>query len=336
MQTPINIAFVGLSDHAEEHLLPSVALTPSLRLHTITSRSKAKAEAAACRFRADRYMTDWRAAVASAEVEAVVVTGPPSFHYDVVCTAISCDKHVFVEKPCAKDTNSLQDLITRSEARPKIVTQVGYNFRHSNIFSECMSCAQSFGGPVLTLIEFHSNKPKENYWDYPTVLHSFLYGVGIHAVEMAAWLVGDCTSVTASVRRIGSNLQHISLTVSNSLGQTVQVRTSNTAAAFKFSCHMFSESGAQFMVNSDQPSTISILNGVKGGSVEVRSPPIKHEYKIRQANDDYRGLGYQRQLEIFAQSVRENGARTSTISDSLNTYLLIDTIIDAAGAVCVQ
>ena len=69
------------------------------------------------------------------KVDAVAVTVPATFHYEVAAFFIDAGVHVFVEKPITPDSAAARDLIARAD-RSGVILQVGHIERYSPAVDE--------------------------------------------------------------------------------------------------------------------------------------------------------------------------------------------------------
>jgi predicted dehydrogenase len=68
--------------------------------------------------------------LSDADVDAVAIATPVSTHYELVSSALSAGKHVFVEKPLARSAEEIIELTLRAEAS-ELVLMPGHTFLYS-------------------------------------------------------------------------------------------------------------------------------------------------------------------------------------------------------------
>ena len=90
------------------------------------SRDKAKAAEFCGAFRGTGSYSDYAAAIADPNVDAVVIAVPPRFHLNLTLQALSAGKHVLVEKP-AYLTMGDYEAVREARDRAKRVVLVGEN-----------------------------------------------------------------------------------------------------------------------------------------------------------------------------------------------------------------
>ena len=131
------VAVCGAGAFAREHLLPALARVPGLRLRTLVTARGGTSAHVARKYGFEQHSTDFTAALADPETDAVVVATPNRLHASMARAALDAGKHVFVEKPLCVDESQLADLqdalegAQRAAADRRPCLMVGYNRRFS-------------------------------------------------------------------------------------------------------------------------------------------------------------------------------------------------------------
>ena len=122
---PLRIAFLGCGFITRVHSRHLRSLRRDL-VWGYASRDRAKAEAFCREYRGARSYSEYAAAIADPQLDAVVVAVPPRFHLELTLAALAAGKHVIVEKPAYL---TLEDYRTVAEARDRAqrVVLVGEN-----------------------------------------------------------------------------------------------------------------------------------------------------------------------------------------------------------------
>lgn len=109
------------------NLARCVADTSSCRLVGIADASAAALARAAKRHPGATLHEDWRALVADAEVDAVLVATPVETHFEIALAALRAGKHVLVEKPVTATAAEARVLIEEAAMR-RLVLMVDHTF----------------------------------------------------------------------------------------------------------------------------------------------------------------------------------------------------------------
>jgi predicted dehydrogenase len=98
-----------------------------LELNTLADINDEGAAKAAAALGFTRATSDWRALVASSEIDVVNITAPNALHKEMALTAIAAGKHVYCEKPLAPLAADALEMAQAAEAAG-VRTQVGFNY----------------------------------------------------------------------------------------------------------------------------------------------------------------------------------------------------------------
>ena len=150
--------------------------------------------------------TDWRAVVARDDIDIVDICTPPQFHADIALAAIAAGKHVFCEKPITNDPAEARAIVEAAEAAG-VVTQVGYNYRHTPAVSFAKKLLDD--GALGTPLQFRASYTQEvGFWADPnrwratkaTGGSGTVGDIGSHIIDIAEHLFGDIVRVAARAR----------------------------------------------------------------------------------------------------------------------------------------
>lgn len=144
--------------------------------------------------------------------DAVLVCTPPSSHLAVALEAIAAGAHVFCEKPLAPDLTGVEHLLGEAAAARRFV-MMGMCYRfHPALEQVSVRLAGGEIGPVLGgALRVGQYLPAWHPWaDYRTE-YSARRALGggvlldcIHALDIARWLFGEFTEVTAMLGRVST------------------------------------------------------------------------------------------------------------------------------------
>lgn len=142
-----------------------------------------------------RTYTDYRKALATEKLDAVLVATPSRFHAEMVRASLDAGLAVFCEKPFCLNTVEAQNLVDLAESR-KFVNQVGYHYRFVGVFGEMKRLlelgvlgrvhhirAEAYGPVVL--------RPKGASWRTSKAEGGgCLYDYASHAIDLVNYMVG--------------------------------------------------------------------------------------------------------------------------------------------------
>jgi predicted dehydrogenase len=202
----LGYAFMGKAHANAYRTLSYMAWPPPLRprLVSIAGRDGAAVEEAARRYGFERAVTDWHALVADPEVQLFDNSGPNNLHAEPTLAAAEAGKHVFCEKPLARTAEESYELWQRVEAAGvKHMTAFNYRFVPAVRLARQMIEAGDLG-------EIHHFRGRylqdwgtttADAWRFrrEEAGSGALGDLGTHVIDLARYLVGEISSVSASV-----------------------------------------------------------------------------------------------------------------------------------------
>lgn len=194
----IRFALIGCGDIG---ILRAKALarTPGCRLVVTADTDSAKASNVASLVPGAVAVTDWREAVNRADVDAVVISTPPSLHEAMTVAALETGKHVLCEKPLARTPDECRRMVAAAERTGKKLA-TGFNYRFYPSFKRArelldsgvigeLDHIRSYGGYSAT----SHNQPWVH--DAATVGGGALRDIGIHLIDLTRDFLGDVSAV---------------------------------------------------------------------------------------------------------------------------------------------
>ncbi len=182
----------------------ALARVDGAQLVAVADADLSRARALAGRYRIERTgsVDD---ILAIKDVEAVVLSTPPQFHEAQAIAALEAGKHVICEKPLSNSVEGARRMVELAAARGRVLA-TGFNHRFFKAvqfvrkavdggaigrLSHMRAQAGPPGGP---LSEFRSP------WEYDKAVigGGALYDVGIHLIDLVAFVLGDVRFVSGA------------------------------------------------------------------------------------------------------------------------------------------
>src|SRR5438105_3134887 len=116
--TLLRVGVIGCGTISYEHL-PFLGSADSIHLVGVCDFSKASAEFAKRRFRADEAFFDARDMLEKAKPEVVHVLTPPHTHRELVALCLKAGAHVICEKPMTGSAVETMDLLEQAAANQR-------------------------------------------------------------------------------------------------------------------------------------------------------------------------------------------------------------------------
>jgi myo-inositol 2-dehydrogenase / D-chiro-inositol 1-dehydrogenase len=182
----VGTGFMGKA-HAESYLQSGAEIS------MVASRSEANARAAAERYGARTWTTDYRELVASDIVDAVDITVPNHLHRDVALAAIDAGTPFLVEKPLARNLAEAEEILAAAREHG-VIGVYAENMRFSPALEQTKSIIDQggIGRPILFRATEIHNGPfhADWFWDAETAGGGAVIDMGIHGLYVAEWLMG--------------------------------------------------------------------------------------------------------------------------------------------------
>ena len=213
----LKVALVGAGFMGRAHSL-AYALAPiaselgaTVAKQVLVDANPEVADAAARQLGWAESATDWRSVVTRDDIDVVDICTPPQFHAEIALAAIEAGKHVFCEKPITNDPAEARAIVAAAE-RAGVVTQVGYNYRHTPAISFAKKLLDE--GRLGTPLQFRASYAQEvGFWADPNRWRALkatggsgtVGDIGSHIIDLAEHLFGDIVRVAARARSFDGN-----------------------------------------------------------------------------------------------------------------------------------
>ncbi|CAN5587830.1 hypothetical protein BH10CHL1_BH10CHL1_27080 [soil metagenome] len=176
----------------------AAAATPAVELVAVSDLDEKRA-----RFVASQYggvvTSDWRALLQREDVEAVIVSTPPSLHAEMCMAALRAGKHVLCEKPLARTPEECRAILAVAEQEKRFIA-TGFNYRFYPSIAKAHALLQS--GIIGELDHIRSytgySAAEHNHaWlhDEKVMGGGALRDNGIHLIDLTAYFLGDVAEV---------------------------------------------------------------------------------------------------------------------------------------------
>jgi predicted dehydrogenase len=148
---------------------------------------------------------DWRGLLSRDDVDAVVVSTPPSLHAEMSIEALNAGKHVLCEKPLARTPAECQEMLAAAKASNRFLA-AGFNYRFYPSIEKARALLDSGVIGKLDHVRGYSgySAAEHNHaWihDAEMVGGGALRDNGIHLIDLIRYFLGE----VAEVRGFSSN-----------------------------------------------------------------------------------------------------------------------------------
>ena len=205
----LNVASVGIGWWSNELAKSVQGTSEKIRIVSCTSRSPERRQSFAEEFKTAQH-DSYEAVLADPKVDGVILTTPHSLHAQHVMMAADAGKHVFVEKPITLTAASGREAANHCRQKG-VILAVGQNRRFSAVGQKlkAMLAAEEFG----KLLHLEANFSAPGALSYTAERWRAsreespgggLTALGVHMIDLLAWLAGPVTRVTGQSVRLAA------------------------------------------------------------------------------------------------------------------------------------
>ncbi|MDP3714463.1 MAG: Gfo/Idh/MocA family oxidoreductase [Mycobacteriales bacterium] len=199
----VRVAVVGCGTVARTGHLPSLRLGGDADVVAFASRSARSAELARNAWGSGDATTDWRAAVARPDVDAVHVCVPNVLHHEVALAALRAGKHVLVEKPLTTTLRDADELVALADREGLLLGQC-FEGRISPGLQELRRRVPAIGEVERVEVSLGHAGPQswsaDSGWFRDPALSGggVLIDLGVHVLDALRWTLADLEEVVSA------------------------------------------------------------------------------------------------------------------------------------------
>ena len=209
MTRKINLGLIGLGLIGKVHLKNCLGLK-TVNVQAVTDVSK-KALKFAREMGVKQVFTDYNELLRQPTIDAVIISLPTYLHAPCAISAAENGKHVFLEKPLARNPKEGKEIVSAAR-RYGVKLMVGYPLRFFSEFEEAKEIMESGvlgdiqtahavnigAGPFFHRAESMIPRPVPEWWlNKELTGGGVLLDLGSHMINLARWFFGEVKSVKA-------------------------------------------------------------------------------------------------------------------------------------------
>jgi predicted dehydrogenase/threonine dehydrogenase-like Zn-dependent dehydrogenase len=183
------VAVIGAGSYAMKALLPALQKC-NMERRVIASSQGVSAVHAARKFGYAEATTDVEALLARADVDAVVIATRHDSHARLVCQALAAGKHVFVEKPLARNEQELEAVEAAVQSARGLL-MVGFNRRFAPHVVKATQLLQRISQPRAMVITVNAGAVPADHWTQDAQAGGGrIIGEACHFLDLARLMAG--------------------------------------------------------------------------------------------------------------------------------------------------
>ncbi|GAA1559453.1 Gfo/Idh/MocA family oxidoreductase [Kribbella lupini] len=189
----MKIGVVGAGRHANSAVYPAI-LESGFELVSVCARTVESAQATAQRWGATGYYSGFEDMLAAGGIDGIVVVVPAAEYRPILTGCIEAGLPVFCEKPAGQSSAELREFAELAAASQCEVV-VGYMKRFAPAYRRAHDLIRTaeFGTPSLAHFTFVMGQ----FDGYVDDLHFYLTDNPVHMIDLARFLVGELTDISA-------------------------------------------------------------------------------------------------------------------------------------------
>jgi predicted dehydrogenase len=334
---PLRVAVVGLG-FGSVHVA-AFRQDPRCEVVALCSRRLDRVETAARELGVGRALTDWRALIASRDIDVVSLAVPARSQPEIGLAALQAGKHVLFEKPLADTLAGAELLAATARGQVNVFTAIDFEFPEIPAFRDAKrSLAAGVLGAlrhvaVTWRIETYSNRVKldaAETWKSETAAGGGALNLfGSHVLYYIEWLFGPVKSISAALERPAGDTRALDTLVSLSLVTRagLPIVVSIATDAYQGSGHrveIYGEAGTLAIENrsADYISGFELQTFLRGNDL----PIVGSRLEPSAAVSDGRVLATGAVVRTFVDGIQKGRASAPDVTHGLRVQRLMDAV----------
>ncbi len=355
MADKIRLGLIGASVtgtwSARSHL-PAVQANPDVELTAVCTTRADSAEAARRAYGARLAFDDYRAMIASPEIDAVAVVVRVPSHYAPTKAALEAGKHVYCEWPLGRTTAEAVELSALATAN-RLVTATGLQARVNPTLMHMKDLVEAgFVGEVMAvhvslLREGVLSRPSHRTWQRDAALGANTLTIANgHTLDAMCFVAGNFGRLSAVVATQAkqwldtgtrtlldvTSPDNVLLCgwLANGAVASVHVGAIPFAGS-GYRMEIYGRDGTLVATGEDSPQLSEVfLHGAKGGNTLAPMPVPERFTFAASGTPSGEAANVGQMYTLFAQAIRGGGSRQPTFETAVELHRLIDAIKQAS------
>ncbi|MGL4311568.1 MAG: Gfo/Idh/MocA family oxidoreductase [Paracoccaceae bacterium] len=281
----IRLAVIGAGIMGSDHARIFAQEIPGARVQVVCDASEPRARSLAELVAATDVIADPEAAIARADVDAVVIASPDFTHAPLSLACIKAGKPVLCEKPLSQSADECSKVMTAEMASGRRWVQLGFMRRYDQSYAEMKSALdQGRVGRALMMHNFHRNveTPAADFTGAMAITNS-----APHEFDVVRHVLGtEYTAISAfQPQRSDARVAPVVMVLETAAGQLVTIEINNNAAyGYDVRAELVGETGS---VQLAAPLFSRLDAGLKQSAVYDADWRARYAEAYRQQNKDF-------------------------------------------------
>lgn len=282
------------------------------------------------------FEADWRELILRADVDAVIVSTPPSVHAEMTIAALRAGKHVICEKPLARTPEECRAMVQAARENERFLG-TGFNYR---FYPSVLKAQQLLDSGIIGEVDHvrsytgYSATEHNHAWLHDTEVMGggSLRDNGIHLLDLTCHFLGDVAEIqgltSGTVWDFRGCEDNGCVLLRSSKGKIASAQASWTEwRGYRFEIEITGERGV-IALSCFPMITRAVWAAERGGKTNRKSWffPFVH---IMEHLRSYRWVvveSFMREFDAFEQAVRGEPSAVATGRDGLLTVEIADRV----------
>lgn len=212
----VRVGVIGCGAIAEHAHLAGYSLIPDqVEIVALADPLQERLDAMAAKYNVSNLYRDYNELLARPDIDAVSICTPNYLHAPLAIAAARAGKHVLGEKPMAL-TLEEADQMAKAAQEAGVILMIGFTHRYYNFNQKAQQMVKdgSIGKPYVIRVRFAHDGPYNSWsaktdWFFNPVQAGggALLDMGIHAIDICSYYLGEIKSVSAEMATLGKPIQ---------------------------------------------------------------------------------------------------------------------------------
>jgi predicted dehydrogenase len=200
----VRVGLVGSSGWSEFMYLQNLQGFEHGEIVAIAARNEVRLQSLGEKYGIEHLFTDVQSLIDSGTIDAIIVATPDEHHHPITMAAIKAGIHVMCEKPLAMNAVDAKEMLDAVEAAG-LIHNVMFTWRNLPLHKKVKELIDegAIGNVYHFDIRFFMDYACSNAYQWRLdVKHGTgaLGDLGVHDIDLARWMVGEISSVSASLK----------------------------------------------------------------------------------------------------------------------------------------
>ena len=322
----LKLGLIGLGGISQVVHLPILSKLKNVTINGVAEVNKSRLLAVGEKFNVENKFTDYKELLASSDIDAVIIATPTSTHHEIAIDSLNAGKHIFIEKPIARNYQEAKEINSLAE-KQKLLAFVGMNlrFRPDSMLLKSLINSGELGSIFYIRCNWFRKQSSSQKWFMKKDQSGggVLIDLGVALLDLSTWLLNFPELDSVSVNTYNHNTKGVEdsavgfIKFKNSSAISFEVSWSLDSDEENLRLRAFGKNGTAHL------NPIRVYKRMQGEIVDY-SPSsnvnTKNMYK----------KSYENELKHFIGAIIGNNPVLSSSKDALQRMKMLEAIYQSA------